>query len=669
MQGVRGSASGPAGSRSRRATGYAVAVLCLGLAARLADVISSGELGQVPFTVALFVLPLLYAFRRTRPLLDRYRWPVLAVQAVLTWVPFAIFGAGWQEGIGGLLAGLVLLMVPGRRSWLLAGGLLAAEVLGRALGTGLPLPQTWMAVFWVVTYYVDDALVVFGMVRLAQLVGEVEQARGQAGDLAVARERLHAAGSLQAAVGGRLADVAAKVAAARQALSHDAAQARMQIAAAGVAARDAVAQARSVIIAQGEPPGEEPAAGEPAARPAAASVIGARLAWAVLVTVLLMFAVENIGYIVYAHYGTRLMALAIGDVLLVTLLQLYHSAAARQGRRARAWPVTLGLQVALVYAFLLPFVWAYIGSLAPFLAGSILLLMPRGWRWAGYAAVVVSFAALYTVLGLRGNVVPAEQQIPVAFYYAAVTAELGLMVYGLSRLSGLARELEGLRDRLARMAAVRERLRVARDVHDLLGLGLSAIALKSDLIAALIGRDDARAAAEMEEMNRICAAVRADARLVTGDGRRLSLVAELAAAKQILTSAGIRVSADIPGEPLPAAADDVLAPVLREAVTNILRHAAATACLIEVTACDTTLRLHVSNDGVAPRPDGAGPTGTGGRGLGLVNLESRVRAAGGRLTIRQADGRFALTAELPRETREPVGPELEDLWQQPALSG
>jgi len=200
-------------------------------------------------------------------------------------------------------------------------------------------------------------------------------------------------------------------------------------------------------------------------------------------------------------------------------------------------------------------------------------------------------------------------------------------------------------------------------VHDLLGLGLSAIALKSDLIAALIGRDDARAAAEMEEMSRICAAVRADARLVTGDGRRLSLVAELAAAKQILTSAGIRVSADIPGEPLPAAADDVLAPVLREAVTNILRHAAATACLIEVTACDTTLRLHVGNDGVGARPDAAG-----GRGLGLANLESRVRAAGGRLTIRQADGRFDLTAELPLEAPEPGEPGLEDL-RQPALSG
>ena len=652
-----GPASGPAGGPSRRATGYAVAVLCLLLAARLSDVVTAGELGQVPFTVALFVLPLLYAFRGTRPLLDRYRWPVLATQAALTWVPFAVFGAGWQEGIGGLLAGLVLLMVPGRVSWLLAGGLLAAEVTGRAFGTGLPLPQAWMGILWTVTYYVDDALVLFGMVRLAQIVAEVGQARGQAADLAVARERLRAAGSLQAAVGEQLADVAARAAAARRALSRDAAQARAQIAAAGVAARDAVAQARSVMVAQGEPHHQEPAAYRPA-------LIGARLAWAVLVAVLLMFSVENSAYIVYSHYGTRLTALAIGDLVLVIVLQLYHSDAARKGLRPRAWPVTLGLQVALVYAFLLPSVWAYTGFLGPFLAGSILLLMPRRWRWAGYAAVVVSYPVLNGMLSLHGNDATAGQRLPETIFYAAITAEIGLMVYGLSRLAGLTRELEGLHDRLARMAAVRERLRVARDVHDLLGLGLSAVALKADLVGALIGRDDARAVAEIDEMSRICATVRADARLVTGDGRRLSLVAELAAAKQLLTSAGLGVRASIPGGPLPAAADEVLAPVLREAVTNILRHAAATACLIEVTADGGTLRLHVSNDGVGPksprtpespgtcRPDAEGPAGVDGRGLGLVNLEARMRAAGGRVTIGQAAGRFSLTAELPLETHE-----------------
>jgi two-component system, NarL family, sensor histidine kinase DesK len=645
--------SGP----SRRATGFAMAVLCLLLAARISDVAGSGQSGQVPFTVALFVLPLLYAYPRTRRLLDCCRWQTLAVQAALTWVPFVIFGSNWQEGIGGVLAGLVLLMIPGRVSWLVAGGLLAAEVMARAFGTGLPSGvPAWMGVLWVITYYVDDALVFFGMVRLAQIVAEVEQARFQAAGLAVSRERLQAAGSLEAGVGRRLVDVAALTAAARQALSCDAARAKEQIAEAAVTARDAIAKARSVTAGGNEPPRHDRVA-------PSSAVIGARLAWAVLVAVLLMFVVENTAYVVVSHYGARVTALAVGDIALIAVLQLYHSAAARQGRRPRAWPVTLALQVVLAYAFLFPFIWAYSGFLGPFVAGSILLLVPGRWRWAGCAAVVVSYPVLYAVLPLKGD----TQGLDVAFFYASVTAEIGLMAYGLSRLAGLARELEGLRDQLARMAAVRERMRVARDVHDLLGLGLSAVALKADLVGALIGRDDARAAAEIEEMSRICAAVRADLRLVTGDGKRLSLVAELTAARQILSSAGIDVRAGMPGGSLPAAADEVLAPVLREAVTNILRHAAATACVIEVSAGGGALRLHVGNDGAPERAIAAGSAGGGagsGRraragGLGLANLNARVRAAGGWLATRQADGWFGLTAELPLDSGwpGPPGPE------------
>jgi len=79
-----------------------------------------------------------------------------------------------------------------------------------------------------------------------------------------------------------------------------------------------------------------------------------------------------------------------------------------------------------------------------------------------------------------------------AVYTAAISACFGLMAYGLSRLAGLAVRLANRREDLAAVAAVRERLRLARDTHDLLGLGLSTVALKSDLIAALIGRDDAR---------------------------------------------------------------------------------------------------------------------------------------------------------------------------------
>ena len=641
-------AAGRVGGASRRATGFAVTVLCLLLAVRISDVLRNGQPGQVPFTVALFVLPLLYAVPGSRRLLNRHRWPVLAVQAVLTAVPFAVFGGRWQIGIGGLLAGLVLLMMRGRVWWLLAGGLLAAEVTVRAAATGLPYAPAWYGVVGVVTFYVDDALVFFGMVRLAQIIGEVEQARSQAADLAVGRERLRAAEALQAAVGQRLAGIAAQAAAARRALFRDAARAREQIAAAGITAREAVARARAVPAGPPRP--------EPAAAPAGRAVIGTRLAQAVLVTAVLMFAAANTGDVVVLHFGAWLTAVAIGDIVLIAALQLYHSRPRESRRRPGAWPVTLALQAMLVYAFSFSFTDFSGGLMAPFLAGSILLLIPGWRRWAGYAAVVASSSVLYAALPSRELPVLVGSRLFDALFFAAITAEFGLLVYGLSRLAGLARQLEELHGELARMAAVQERLRVARDVHDLLGLGLSAVALKADLIGALIGRDDARAAAEIGEMGRICAAARADIRLVTGQDRRLSLPAELASAREILASAGIEVRADIPDGPLPAAADEVLAPVLREAVTNVLRHSAARTCLIELTADGGALRLHVANDGATQQPT-AGLLTAGGGGRGLANLNARVRSAGGQLASRLAGGRFDLTAEIPpsRGRRPPGG--------------
>jgi two-component system sensor histidine kinase DesK len=616
------------------------------LVTRVSDGLTAGQGGQVPFTVALFIAPLVYAFPGTRPLLARHRWLVLMAQGVLTWVPFALFGARWQVGIGGLLAGLVLLIVSAPLSWLLAGGLLGAELVVRVTLTGLPTGPAWFAVLYVITYYVDDALSFFGLVRLAQLVGDMQEARVRSADLAAAGERLRAAAALQAAIGERLAGIAAMAASARHALPGNPGQARAQIAAAGGAAREAVAQARAVTTAH-----RNPTPPEPAGLPTAGAVIGARLAWAVLVTVLLMFAAENLGYIAISGYGAPLTALAAADFVLVAALQLYHSRAARDGGRPRAWPLTLALQAMLVYAAFLPFVAAYVGALAPFLAGSILLLVPGRWRWAGYAAVVASWSVLSTTLVLRGLSFPSGQRVANTLFYAAITAGIGLMVYGLSRLAGIARQLEALRGELARMAALQERLRVARDVHDLLGLGLSAIALKTDLIGRLIGRDDTSAAAEIEETSRICAAARADLRLVTAGGRRLSLATELGAARQILASAGIDVCASIPEAALPAAADDVLATVLREGVTNILRHSAAAVCTIEAAARDGVLRLRVGNDGVpdpAATGSGAGQTSADHRtGSGLANLSTRVRAAGGRLASRQADGRFDLVAEIP----------------------
>ena len=648
---AKAAVSGVAVDAPRWATVFAVAVICLLLATKVAEAAGFDAVGQVPWVVALFVLPLLYAVPGPRRLLNRYRWPVLAVQATLTWVPLAVFGASWQTGFAGLLAGLMLLMLPGRVAWPAAGLLLAADLVVRAAVTGLPWAPAWSGAVWVTVTFAVDTLALFGMVRLAQIVGEVNQARRSTADLAVAGERLQAAEALQSAVGQRVTQIAATTAAARQALAADTAAARAQIAAAGAAAREAVAQARAMST--------RPAIPQPPVLLATGTVISARLAWAALAGMLAAYAAQAANNIFHFHDGLRAGAVMAAAIALTVALQLRHSGAARAGHRPRAWPVTLALQAALVYAFFLPGLDAYM-ILAGFLAGSILLLVPGWWRWAGYVAVIVSWSALYAAVPLHG-MTPADRD---AFIYEGASfALVGLFVYGLSRLAGLARELEGLRGQQARAAAVRERLRVARDVHDLLGLNLSAIALKADLTVALIGRDNARAAAEMQQMTRICAATHADIRQVTGTGTRLSLADELAAAQQILTCADVQVSVDAAPGPLPAAADEVLAPVLREAITNVLRHSAATTCAIEVTAAGGAVRLHVSNDGATGPPAGTEPASTepaarSGGARGLANLRARVQAAGGQLTSRRDGARFDLAAEipLPATARVPAGP-------------
>lgn len=143
-------------------------------------------------------------------------------------------------------------------------------------------------------------------------------------------------------------------------------------------------------------------------------MIGERLAWAVLVAMLSMYSVDGIAFIVWSHYGARLLALAVGDIAATSALQLYHSGAARHGRRPWAWPLTLALQAVLVYAFLFPFVAAYVGGLGAFLAGSALLLVPGRWRWAAFAAVVVSWSELMAFLPLpgMGDLVPVGQHTP-----------------------------------------------------------------------------------------------------------------------------------------------------------------------------------------------------------------------------------------------------------------
>jgi len=331
------------------------------------------------------------------------------------------------------------------------------------------------------------------------------------------------------------------------------------------------------------------------------------------------------------------------NAVALIALQLRHSWPSPGARQPRGWQVTLGLQALLTYAMVPVTGWRPLAACG-FLAGSALLLIPAPSGRIAFAAVIASVPVLWAVKPVPGLTPLAW--VGAVIYLTLLSAVLGLLVYGLTRLAWLAVHLEDLRGELARQAVLGERLRVARDTHDLLGLGLSAIAMKADLIGRLIDRGDARAGPEIAELARICATARADMRMVTGEARDLPLDAELTAARDVLASAGIDVRASVSADPVPGAAAAALVPVVREAVTNILKHSSASYCVLEMTASAGSLRLLISNDG--SNDAGRAPLAAVGRtGSGLGNLAARVEDAGGHLAAGQNGGQFSLVAEIP----------------------
>ena len=630
----------------RRATRLVAVVLCLLAVSEAGYGASNRGAGEALIIAAMVVLPLLYVLPATRPLWLRHRYPLLAVQAALTCLPFVLFGQGWAAGPSGWLAGLVLLTVPSPASWLVAAALAAAEEAVRAGVIGLPFAGTSAAVAlaaWALIAFALDALTLFGLARLADLVAAVHAARDELAEAAVTAERLRAAGSLRAAVGDRLAAAAGRAAAALRAAARNQELAREHIAQTAAAARQALAEVREVATRYRKEAG-------PGAAPTRAGVtLASRLAQAVFVTVLCGIAVmyvaavaTNINGVPGGSFSAPVIGWAAANAVALVALQLRHSWPSRGARQPRGWPVTLGLQVLLTYAMFPVTGWRAL-FLCGFLAGSALLLIRAPLGRIAFAAVIASVPALWAVRPSPGLTPP--ESLGVAIWITLLSVVFGLLVYGLTWLVWLAVQLEDLRGELARKAVQGERLRVARDTHDLLGLGLSAVAMKADLIGRLMDRGDARAGPEIAELARICAAARADMRLVTGEARDLPLDAELAAARDVLASAGIDVRASISVDRLPNAAV-VLVPMVREAVTNILKHSSASHCVLEMTADDKLLRLLISNDG---SDDAAGaPLAAAGRtGSGLGNLAARVGAAGGRLAAGRNGGQFSLVAEIP----------------------
>lgn len=194
---------------------------------------------------------------------------------------------------------------------------------------------------------------------------------------------------------------------------------------------------------------------------------------------------------------------------------------------------------------------------------------------------------------------------------------------GIRRLSSALREVHTARTELARMAVTEERLRMARDLHDLLGHTLSMIILKSELAGHLVEQAPSQAAHEIREIEQVARQTLREVRIAVVGYRQPQLASELDGARQLLEAAGIACHIEQTAEALPADADAVLAWTVREGVTNIVRHGRARHCTIRVTSGAGNVRAEVINDGHRERQQA---NMLQEAGSGLAGLSERVLA-------------------------------------------
>jgi two-component system sensor histidine kinase DesK len=280
----------------------------------------------------------------------------------------------------------------------------------------------------------------------------------------------------------------------------------------------------------------------------------------------------------------------------------------------------------------------------------LVVLVPHGEVWwlvmhvivaAGLVlppslAVGVSSALIASTIAcawLVGDAFDAMLLILVAFGAGAIAIrQLTLSVF----------HLRAAREELARAAVDQERLRFARDLHDLLGHSLSLITLKSELAGRLLPASPARAAIEVGDVERAARDALRQVRAAVTGYRQPVLHRELDTARELLAAAGIASAIDHSAGPLSPALDGLLAWAVREGVTNVIRHSRARRCDIRLSRLGERTRLTITDDGRGTLD------GHRSDGSGLAGLAERTTAFGAELEAGpQPGGGFRLMVTVP----------------------
>jgi two-component system, NarL family, sensor histidine kinase DesK len=293
---------------------------------------------------------------------------------------------------------------------------------------------------------------------------------------------------------------------------------------------------------------------------------------------------------------------------------------------------------------------------------SFLLVLSNGLAWgiffiytAAYAAgrlpivqaaLVLVALELIVILGTLFSHLDWSNTIEGIKLIAAV----GVVVISLAHSVATERELRAAREEIAGLAVMTERLRIARDLHDLLGHNLSLIALKSELARRLLSASPERAALEISDVENVARTTLEEVREAVTNYRQPTLANELHAASEILTAAGIAYhyqNGESSTEALPTQLEAVLSWAVREGVTNVIRHSHAHQCMIHMTRDKQRAGIEISDDGQGPAMAGSlGNAGNGGNGL--RGLKERVMTLGGECeTGPRTTGGFRLAISVP----------------------
>jgi two-component system sensor histidine kinase DesK len=357
-----------------------------------------------------------------------------------------------------------------------------------------------------------------------------------------------------------------------------------------------------------------------------------RLGWSVPWLLFLAFPVADL-LSTPRPLAVRLVAGAALVVFTIAYLSVFSRLFQRRAGGA-SWELLVVAVLAVALAVWLGPAWAglliYVSAAA---AGSL----PESAVWPAVIGAAAVCATVVAVHGLFADL----------FILPLICLLTAFAMRGTRYLISVNAELVEARDERARNAVAEERVRFARDLHDLLGHSLSLIALKSELAGRLVERDPTRARAEIADVEAAARGALAEVREAVSGYRTVSLGQALAEARSALSAAGITLRAPAPGISLPGTVDAVLGWVVRETTTNVLRHSEARTMTVALRPLDDEVVLTVTDDGRGT---------TAPRGTGLSGLAERVEALGGRMETGSGEhGGFRLTAALPLTATDRVG--------------